>query len=144
MKYQDYQEAKSNCGAFLVYKIGRLALYGFLTYKIFTNYDLFKDRLFYLWGIRIFLILLAIGSLECVINIFHYIRQLGSEEPIAKDIFTFRPILGLLLLFCDGAKQNNSNKLTIEERERLRNALREVDRYQATDQTHKYWEKNKR
>lgn len=144
MKYQDYENSKKNCILFLFCKLGRLALYGFITYELATNYMRFKDKLFYLWGSRILLGLLAIGALECIINVFYYIYQIGSEYPIDCDVFTFRPLLGILLCLSEGSKANSRTKLTLEERERLRNALREVDRYQSTDQTHKYWEKNRR
>lgn len=125
----------------ILIKIARLALYGFITYKIYINWETLVENYCYKWGCQILMFLMGVAAIECVVNIFYHMVTVHKEP--SGDLFRFCLLFVVLFLISgNGGYQRTS--LNMEEKMILRETFREYDRYKAGDNVHNYYKKNGR
>lgn len=125
----------------IIIKLARLALYGFITYKIYINWTTLVENYCYKWGCQILMFLMGMAAIECVVNILYHFGNL-TKDPNG-DIVRFC-VLFIPLFIMSGNGGNQKTSLNMEEKMILRETFREYDRYKAGDNVHNYYKRNGR
>lgn len=125
----------------IIIKLARLALYGFITYKIYINWATLVENYCYKWGCQILLFLMGMAAIECIVNILYHLGNL-TKDPNG-DIIRFC-VLFVPLFLMSGNGGYHRTSLNMEEKMILRETFREYDRYKAGDNVHNYYKKNGR